>query len=228
MFTICDMNGADEVGKTYTVKWRLVNGEKSVRYTINVTFVEKPVLDLKFSDLTVKNEVTSAFVSTTGSCYEGMSADVDVPALLASVEASSLDDVTIYAVQSDGSLDDNYKLGTTDGWRNAAGDWQGWGADARFYVKADFAREAGQLYEVGGMEGTTNEPASYTATYAFVKNGTKDAAVLKVTLTYQVPEGIESLTLQPETTTVYNLNGQKVEKVRKGLYIQNGKKIVVK
>ena len=228
VFTICDMNGADEVGKTYTVKWRLVNGEKSVRYTINVTFIEKPVLDLKFSDLTVKNEVTSAFVSTTGSCYEGMSADVDVPALLASVEASSLDDVTIYAVQSDGSLDDNYKLGTTDGWRNAAGDWQGWGADARFYVKADFAREAGQLYEVGGMEGTTNEPASYTATYAFVKNGTKDAAVLKVTLTYQVPEGIESLSLQPETTTVYNLNGQKVEKVRKGLYIQNGKKIVVK
>ena len=91
-------------------------------------------------------------------------------------------------MQSDGSLDDNYKLGTTDGWRNAAGDWQGWGADARFYVKADFAREAGQLYEVGGMEGTTNEPASYTATYAFVKKGTKDAVVLKVTLTYPDPD----------------------------------------
>ena len=188
-FTICDMNGADEVGKTYTVKWRLVNGEKSVRYTINVKFVEKPVLDLTFADLIQKgNDVVVPFISELGKCYEGFSGDVDVAAILSTLEAASLSDVDIYAVQSDGSLDDNYKLGTTDGWRNAAGDWQGWGADARFYVKADFAREAGQLYEVGGMDGTTNEPASYTATYAFVKKGTKDAVVLKVTLTYPDPD----------------------------------------
>lgn len=38
-FEVCDMNGADEVGKTYSVTWRLVNGQKSVRYHINVTFV---------------------------------------------------------------------------------------------------------------------------------------------------------------------------------------------
>ena len=189
VFTICDMNGADELGKTYTVKWRLVNGEKSVRYTINVKFVEKPVLDLTFADLNQKgNDVVVPFISELGKCYEGFSGDVDVAAILSTLEATSLSDVDIYAVQSDGSLDDNYKLGTTDGWRNAAGDWQGWGADARFYVKADFAREAGQLYEVGGMEGTTNEPASYTATYAFVKKGTKDAVVLKVTLTYPDPD----------------------------------------
>ncbi|MBR3067426.1 MAG: DUF4859 domain-containing protein [Prevotella sp.] len=189
VFTICDMNGADELGKTYTVKWRLVNGEKSVRYTINVKFVEKPVLDLTFADLNQKgNDVVVPFTSELGKCYEGFSGDVDVAAILSTLEAASLSDVDIYAVQSDGSLDDNYKLGTTDGWRNAAGDWQGWGADARFYVKADFAREAGQLYEVGGMEGTTNEPASYTATYAFVKKGTKDAVVLKVTLTYPDPD----------------------------------------
>ena len=184
-FEICDMNGADEVGKTYTVKWQLVNGEKSVRYTINVNFVEKPVLDLKFADLTQKgDDMVVSFTSELGKCYESFSADVDVAGILATLEAASLADVDIYAVQSDGTLDDNYKLNTTDGWRNAAGDWQGWGADAYFYVKADFGSESNQIYEVGGMENNTNEPATYTATYAFVKKGTTDAVVLKVNLIY--------------------------------------------
>ena len=191
-FEICDMNGADEVGKTYTVKWQLVNGEKAVRYAINVKFIEKPVAEITFADLNQKGETVVPFTSEVGSCYEGMTSDVDVAAILAAVGAESLSDVTIYAVQSDGSLDDNYKLGTTDGWRNAAGDWQGWGADAFFYVKADFAREAAQLYEVGGMDPNSNarmlEPATYTATYAFVKKGTTDAAILKVTLTYKGEE----------------------------------------
>jgi len=234
-FEICDMNGADEVGKTYSVKWQLVSGEKAVRYTINVQFVEKPTLDLTFADLNVKGEFTTAFTSQTGSYYEGLKSDVDVPAILAAAGAASLDDVAIYAVQSDGSLDDNYKLGTgtTDGWRNAAGDWQGWGANAYFYVKADFSRESEQLYEVGGMDPSQNAnmnvPGSYTATYAFVKKGTADAAVLKVTLTYTAPDGIETATMTTGSeSTIYNLRGQQVEKPTKGLYIVNGKKVVIK
>jgi hypothetical protein len=192
-FTFYDMNGADEVGATYSVKWRLTNGEKSVRYTVNVKFIEKPVIELNFADLNqLGNGVVVPFTSEVGSCYEGFNADVDVPAILGTLGAGSLDEVMIYAVQSDGSLDDNYKLGTTDGWRNAAGDWQGWGADAFFYVKANFAAESSQLYEVGGMDPgmnpAMNTPATYTATYAFVKKGTKDAVVLKVTLTYPDPD----------------------------------------
>ncbi len=192
-FTFYDMNGADEVGATYSVKWRLTNDEKSVRYTVNVKFIEKPVIELNFADLNqLGNGVVVPFTSEVGSCYEGFNADVDVPAILGTLGAGSLDEVMIYAVQSDGSLDDNYKLGTTDGWRNAAGDWQGWGADAFFYVKANFAAESSQLYEVGGMDPNMNPamntPATYTATYAFVKKGTKDAVVLKVTLTYPDPD----------------------------------------
>ena len=49
-FEICDMNGADEVGKTYTVKWQLVNGNKAVRYTINVTFVAPQATELEVVD----------------------------------------------------------------------------------------------------------------------------------------------------------------------------------
>ena len=232
-YEICDMNGADEVGKTYSVKWQLAANDKKVIYTINVTFVEKPVITLTFADLNKKDEQTVALTSELGKCYEGLTADVDVAAILAKLEVSSLNDVTIYAVQSDGSLDDNYKLGTTDGWRNAAGDWQGWGNDAYFFVKADFAKESAQIYEAGGMDGknTTADwenPASYTATYAFVKTGTTDAVVLKVTLTYTIPTGINAIATDAQKGVIYNMNGQKVNKAKKGLFIINGKKTVIK
>ena len=39
-FEICDMNGADKVGKTYTTRWALKANGKTYTYTINVTFVE--------------------------------------------------------------------------------------------------------------------------------------------------------------------------------------------
>ncbi len=230
-FTICDMNGADEVGKTYSVKWQLQTNDKKVIYTINVTFVEKPAPTITFADLNKVDEKTVVLTSEFGKCYEGLTSDVDVAAILTKLGVASLNDVTIYAVQSDGSLDDNYKLGTTDGWRNAAGDWQNWGDDAYFYVKADFTLEAAQIYEVGGMEGKNTaaeaeNPVTYTATYAFVKTGSTDAVVLKVTLTYVVPTGIKTVNADMAGKTIYNLRGQKVEKLQKGVNIVNGKKIV--
>ena len=196
-FEICDMNGADEVGKTYSVKWALVANDKKVVYTINVTFVEKPAIALTFDDLNVVDEKAADFSFKLGTSYQSEKATVDVAAILDELEVESLSDVTIYAVQSDGSLDDNYKLGTTDGWRNAAGDWQGWGADAFFYVKANFAATENQLYEVGTMDPTQNttiEAGTFTAKYAFVKgNDTHDAVVLSVNVALVDPVGINSI-----------------------------------
>ena len=40
--------------------------------------------------------------------------------------------------------------------------------------------------------------------------------------------GIESVATDVENTTIYNLNGMRVAQPQKGLYIQNGKKVVVK
>ena len=182
-YEICDMNGADVVGTTYTVKYAIKANDKTAIFAINVKFVEKPVVALTYADLTNKKDVAVELTSELGMVYEGLAADVDVAAILAELGAESLNDVTVYAVQSDGTLDDNYKLGTTDGWRNADGDWQSWGADAFLCVKADFSLEAGQIYYVGGMDGNTTEPGAYTATYAFV-NEAKEAVTLKVTLTY--------------------------------------------
>lgn len=196
-FEICDMNGADEVGKTYSVKWALVANDKKVVYTINVTFVEKPAIALTFDDLNVVDEKAADFSFKLGTSYQSEKATVDVAAILDKLEVESLSDVTIYAVQSDGSLDDNYKLGTTDGWRNAAGDWQGWGADAFFYVKANFAATENQLYDVGTMDPTQNttiEAGTFTAKYAFVKgNDTHDAVVLSVNVALVDPVGINSI-----------------------------------
>ena len=39
-FEILDMDGADEVGKTYTTRWALKANGKTYTYTINVTFIE--------------------------------------------------------------------------------------------------------------------------------------------------------------------------------------------
>ncbi len=192
-YEICDMNGADVVGTTYTVKYALKANGKTAIYAINVKFVEKPVLDITYADLTNKKDVAVELTSELGKFYEGLTADVDVASILTELGAESLNDVTIYAVQSDGTLDDNYKLGTTDGWRNAAGDWQAYG-EALFYVKADFTKESAQIYEVGGMQDKTAEPATYTATYAFV-NAANEAVTLKVTLTYPAAE-------EPEIGTV--------------------------
>ena len=235
-FTICDMNGADEIGKTYTVKWALEANEKSVVYTINVTFVEKPVIDLTLADLNQVAEKAVEVRSELGNCYEGLTADVDVAAILTALQVESLDEVTIYAVQSDGSLDDMYQLGTTDGWRNAAGDFQAWGENAYFFVKADFTAESAQLYAIGGMEGknTTADwetPTTYVARYAFVKDAsdTHDAVILSVTLAYDVPVGIRGIDAAGEKATIYDLSGRKVEKVQRGgVYIINGKKVSIK
>lgn len=202
-YTICDMNGADVIGNTYTVKWALVNGEKTYTYNINVTFVEKPAAEITLANLTQKDTQEINFTSALGQNYESFTSDVDIASILTTLGVSTLNDLTIYAVQSDGSLDDNYKLGGTDGWRNASGDWQAWGNDAFFGVKADFALSATQIYFVGGMEGkNTSDPATYTATYAFVKNGsaTHDAVILKVNLIYPEPAGEDIILADTETS----------------------------
>ncbi|MBQ6751740.1 MAG: hypothetical protein IJR02_13375 [Bacteroidaceae bacterium] len=191
-FALCTHPGNDpEAGTELSAGWILSAGGKSVVVIVNVNFLEPTPIDLTFDDLNKVDNVSVGFSSETGAYYEGMTSDVDVAAILTKLGVESLKDVTIYAVQSDGSLDSNYKLGLTDGWRNADGDWQAWTGELEtapyFFVKADFSKADTQLYAVGGYPGHTDEAVTYTATYAFVKSGTADAVVLKVNLTYVAP-----------------------------------------
>ena len=219
-YSICDMNGADELGKTYTVKWQLVANGKAAIYTINVTFVEKEAITLTFADLAQKDVKNVDFTSTVGQGFEGMSDNVDVAAILTTLGVESLDDVDIYAVQSNGTLDDMYKKGTTDGWRDANGDWLPY-PNGFFYVKADFTLAENQLYEVGGMASLVTEPATFTATYAFVKKGTKDAVVLKVNLTYEAGQAklVEDYTCKGTVdVTITGVADEAFEAVESGTY----------
>ena len=231
-FEICDMNNADEVGKTYSVTWALVANEKTVTYTINITFVAKPVIDLTLADLKKLSTIDIDFESECGKSYEGMKQDVNLESVLTSLGVSSLDDVTIYAVMPDGSLDVNYKVGTTDGWRDADGNWKAWTGDLStapyFYVKANFSLASGQLYEVGAYPGHTDEPITYTATYAFVKTGSTDAVIMNVNLKYTLDDGIDGIHAEHQRTEVYDLAGRRVQKAQKGIYITNGRKVAVK
>ena len=220
-FALCTHPGNDPVvGTEMSAAWILgTDAGKTVVVKVNVTFIEPEVIDLTFDKLNKLDEVAVDFKSDTGAYYEGMTSDVDVAAILEKLGVESLSDVTIYAVKSDGSLDDNYKLGTSDGWRDANGDWKVWTNDIEtapyFYVKADFSKADTQIYEVGGYPGQTDEPAVYTATYTFVKTGTANAVVLKVNLTYNIPIGIADVNA--------GLNESKVHKV-----LSDGKIVIIK
>ena len=142
----------------YTAEFKVVSAAdpegKAVKLTISLNVKAKEVIIVpftQFAELTVAETKTQKVNVGTKPGYGAASnVDVDIAGILATLGAASLDDVEIYAVESDGSLDPAYKLGTTDGWRNAKGDWAQWGdASSQFYVKSDFTKEAGQLYEVG-------------------------------------------------------------------------------
>ena len=169
---------------TYTATYVFQYNDNVAKLIVKLIYEAPVAVDITFADLTQKDEMSVDFTSTVGQGFEGMSDNVDIAAILTKLGVESLDEVSIYAVQSDGTLDDNYSRGTTDGWRDANGDWLGFG-NASFYVKANFTLAENQLYEVGGMASVVTEPATFTATYAFVKKGTKDAVVLKVNLTYE-------------------------------------------
>lgn len=118
-----------------------------------------------------QKEFVYEFSSIVGDYYESYTQVLDVTAIEAEI-GCTLAEANIYAVLSDGTLDPDYQLGETDGWRNAEGDWQTWGNEARICVKADFNPEpdndgnvAPHIYYIGGMTGQTGTPATYKATY---------------------------------------------------------------
>lgn len=139
-----------------------------------------------------QKEFVYEFKSICGEFYENYTQTLDEEAIAAEI-GCPLADASVFAVQSDGTLDPDYKLGTTDGWRNADGDWESWGSDARICVKADFAPVADEdgnkdphIYYIGGMTGQTGTPATYKATYRIENpsDNTKYCFVI-IKLTYE-------------------------------------------
>ena len=127
-FEVCDMNGADIVDKTYTVKWQLVNGLKAVRYTINVTFTRPESVDM---DVVDKGIVTSVKYDITEVDYVMKTAaisDDDVAAICQELGISDLAEATAYGYNpTTKELVKNHA--PFDGWRDANGDFHMWDAN---------------------------------------------------------------------------------------------------
>lgn len=67
-----------------------------------------------------------------------------------------------------------------------------------------------------------------TVTVTGIVNTNNNAYQIKLVKNAADTAGINTVTTDAQQTAVYNLNGQRVEKTAKGLYIQNGRKFIVK
>lgn len=95
------------------------------------------------------------------------------------------DDLKVYAVLPDGTLDESFGIGSkgTDGWRDALGNWATWNSqDNIFYVQFKTAGDPLALTAVGCMR--TAAPITYTAQFKVVdaNNVDGDWVTLKVSL----------------------------------------------
>ena len=184
-FTFYDMNGADEVGKTYTVKWVLVNGEKAVRYTINVTFVEVQQPEYK-PEIIATIDVPVQMLPATA--YEAKTATFPVDEV-ANALGISISDAAQYIVNV---TDGNFVENTTDGWRDANGDACLWaelnGTAPGVCVKISNPA-SGIIDYMGAIDNSYQEGDTYVAKWGFV-NADEKAVVLNVNITFT--EGINN------------------------------------
>ena len=237
---------ADALPLTLTAEYRLVKNEGIQDYVtvkVNLTVAPIPAVELTYDDLDIIGNQDVTMTSELGKSYEGeWTGDMpDIDGILETLGAASLDDVEIYAVQSDGSLTANYELGPTDGWRNDLGDWNGWGQSGTcFCVKYDAV--ANDIYYVGGygegdhLDTDHQEDVTYTAKYVFVygenTNAEPTAVELRINLNYPgLATGISGISKEGmvDLKNAYDLSGRKVTVPVKGdVYIINGKKVLVK
>ena len=219
-FEICDMNGADVVGQTYTVRWQLVSGEKSVRYTINVTFVEAEQPEPE-----VIQTINVPVTMKPATAYEGITATFDAAAVAEALGLESLANAKAYIVNvTDGS----FVMNGTDGWRDANGDAATWGSGAGMVCVKINDPASGVIDYLGAIDETYAEGATYTAKWGFVNEATNKAVVLNINITFSTATGIDAINAAVSAGKVYNLSGQQVQKAQKGIYIIGGKKMVVK
>ncbi len=222
-YMVCDMNGADVAGTTYTVKYALSANGKKVIYTINVTFVEKVVtIPTEISDLIVETGVEYTDEENADGNWNEKTAvltDEQVQSILTELGITSLDEADVLGYNPTTS-EFIINFEGYDGWRNAEGDFESYGDNAPFCVKYT----DGVTYLCYDKPATSgyNEFAAYWA----ISNGTK-AVLVKITFTTCTAiNGVEADTNKAEV--IFDLAGRRINKAQKGIYIINGKKVAVK
>lgn len=226
-FEICDMNGADEIGKTYMVTWRLRNGDKFVDYVINVKFVEVPEINIE----TVGTIEVYGF-DLAGTAYNADEKHLptfDTEAVCEALGIQNLDNVETYIVNV---TTGEFVRNTTDGWRNIDGDATAWGEATNGYCLKLSDPASGVFDYCGAHDANFAERETYLAKWAIVADN--KAVVLNVNITflsqddYDRATGINSIAADVENGKVFNIAGQKTGRVQKGVNIIGGKKVYVK
>lgn len=124
-YMVCDMNSADVVGTTYTVKYALKANGKAVIFTINVTFVEAPAPEL---EVLKTIEVGSVEYASSDASYIEKSltlSDEQVADILSTLGLESLEAATVYGWNpTTETAIENYA--GYDGWRDINGDFHSW------------------------------------------------------------------------------------------------------
>lgn len=162
--------------------------------------------------------------------------DEQVSEILADLQLESLDKAEVYGWNPTTEKfikEAEYGPAGCDGWRNAQGDFAKWTGDAT--VPACVKYTDGKTYLCYNISGCEEQEVKC---YWAIAN-TKRAVLVEITFAYVLPSGIRELTADEQAGTIYNINGvrmgqgNKVTKLQsntlpKGIYIMNGKKVVIK
>lgn len=129
-----------------------------------------------------------------GAQYEAIPVAVDNAAILSAVGASSISDVTLYAIKTDGTRTSDYRGGDiiADGWRTADGTFTTWGNNSAFYVQPDVA--AG-IFVVGSYPGAVKNVTRLTADFVYVNNETLAETTVTIAINYTLPDVAKTVDL---------------------------------
>ncbi|MBR5697379.1 MAG: hypothetical protein IKX44_01980 [Prevotella sp.] len=213
-------------GETYTAKWAFVANEKAAVIDVVITFVEKQEQEIirSLSENVIKARVE--YETTEPNYFEKKVelTDDQVNEILADLQLESLAEAEVYGWNpTTEKFDTDFGPTGYDGWRDANGDFHKWTGNATAPACVKYTDGKTYLcYNINGCE--EQEIKCY---YAIAND--KRAVLVEITFAYVVPAGINEINADKKTDAIFNINGvQIVKPQQKGIYIQNGKKVVIK
>ncbi len=211
LFSCCQFPGLTADGDTYNGTFYLLNRENSKMITVKLTYIIGEVIDYE--------DVGSGSVTVP---VGGDEMSVDFP----------LDDIAEALGATLDELNDNYSLRAANG--NTAttrpGDGLEFGLDGVCVASGDGVFgiwfEEGQIYSWSNAD----MEEGYTATtQLYFLIGTSRYTLTITFMNADDYAGVAGVAAPAsESSAIYDLSGRQVSKAQKGIYIQNGKKILVK
>ncbi len=219
-------NGNDPAAGTQsTAVWALVAGIDTVVINTNITFIEPAIINI--ADYEVVSTIKVEHNETAGVAFSGNTASFDAAAVAAALGVTSLNDAEQYILNV---TTGNLVVNSTDGWRNSQGDATAWGSldEGSVCVKINDPA-SGTIDYIGCYDATFEVGEVYTAKWVFVHEG--KAVVIEVVITFIPEEGIENIEAA-EDAVIYTITGKRVQgnvkSLESGIYIVNGRKVLVK